>query len=166
VVPLFAATYALGVATAFLSAEAISRTEDGWDGSISGLAGLSARSPVLATTLAVSMLSLTGIPLAAGFVGKLFVFLRAIDAGWTWLALAGAAASVISFGYYGAVIRAAFFAGGTTDPPVATGSPEDDRAPKSKAYALPALIAAALVVLLGTVPLVNGFSGLLRVFGL
>jgi len=164
VVPLFAATYALGVAAAFVSAEAITRRDDGWDGSIAGLAGLSARSPLLATTLTISMLSLTGLPLTAGFVGKLFVFLRTIDAGRTWLALAGAAASVVSFGYYGSVIKAVFFGeergeGHAKPAAAAEGAP-------SQAFVLPAIAAAALVAALGIVPLMTGFAGVLRVFGL
>jgi len=164
VVPLFAATYALGVAAALVSAEAISRLDGGWDGSIAGLAGLSSRSPMLAMTLTVSMLSLTGIPLTAGFVGKLFVFLRAIDTGWTWLALAGAAASVVSFGYYGTVIKAAFFgeAKGGERLPLEPAADE----PPARQMPLPALLGAVLVAALGIVPLATGFGGVLRVFGL
>ncbi len=164
VVPLFAATYALGVAAAFVSAEAIGRLEGCWDGSIAGLAGLSTRSRVLATTLAISMLSLTGIPLTAGFVGKLFVFLRAIDAGWTWLALAGAVASVVSFGYYGAVIKSVFF-GETTERGLPKADADQGGQPSRRAL-LPAVAAAGLVAVLGIVPLASGFGGVLRVFGL
>jgi NADH-quinone oxidoreductase subunit N len=166
-VPLFAATYAIAVAAAFISAEAIGQLDGDWDGSIAGLAGLSVRSPVLATTLAISMLSLTGIPLTAGFVGKLFVFIGAVNAGRTWLVLAGAAASVISFGYYGAVIRAAFFAEGSAAP--AAGSPRhaSEAARRSgRRLHLPAVVAASTVIVLGTVPFVTGFAGVLRVFGL
>ena len=159
VVPLFAATYALGVAAAFVSAEAIQGLEGGWDGSIAGLAGLSGRSPVLAATLSVSMLSLTGIPLTAGFVGKLFVFLRAIDTGWIWLALAGAVASVVSFGYYGSVIKAVYF--GDTG-----GDDSNHGVWSARRTLLPALAAAGVVVVFGIVPLATGFSGVLRVFGL
>lgn len=164
VVPLFAATYALGVTAAFVSAEAIARLDGGWDGSIAGLAGLSRRAPVLATTLTVSMLSLTGIPLTAGFVGKLFVFLRAIDTGWTWLALVGAVASVVSFGYYGSVIKAVFFSEVTRELPA---SAEADYAePAARRARLVPLVAAGLVAVLGVLPLVTGFGGVLRVFGL
>jgi NADH-quinone oxidoreductase subunit N len=164
VVPLFAATYALGVTAAFVSAEAVGRVQGGWDGSIAGLAGLSRRSPVLATTLTVSMLSLTGIPLTAGFVGKLFVFLRAVDTGWVWLALAGAVASVVSFGYYGAVIRVVFFGEATNG--VSPRLEKGQSNPPARRPALAALAAAGLVILLGIVPLVSGFAGVLRVFGL
>jgi NADH-quinone oxidoreductase subunit N len=164
VVSLFAATYALGVTAAFVSVEAIGHLDGGWDGSIAGLAGLSKRSPMLATTLTVSMLSLTGIPLTAGFVGKLFVFLRAIDSGWTWLALAGAVASVISFGYYGAVIRAVFFSEAWNGE---CRSPETEHGDSAaRRTSLVALAAAGLVAVLGVLPLVTGFGGVLRVFGL
>jgi len=61
--------------------------------------------------MTVAMLSLTGIPLTAGFVGKFFVFLNSLDSGLLWLVVLGAAGSVVSFGYYGKVIRAMYLDG-------------------------------------------------------
>ncbi len=54
--------------------------------------------------MAVFMLSLTGIPLTAGFVGKWFVFLAAINSGLGLLALIGVITSVVSAYYYLRVI--------------------------------------------------------------
>jgi NADH-quinone oxidoreductase subunit N len=62
--------------------------------------GLAKRSPFLAGAMVVSMASLAGIPLTAGFIGKLFVFKLAIEQGrWVLVAVAlvGAAAG---FYYY------------------------------------------------------------------
>ena len=51
--------------------------------------GLAKRSPALAGALAILMLAMGGIPLTAGFVGKVGVFASAIDAGYLWLAIVG-----------------------------------------------------------------------------
>jgi NADH-quinone oxidoreductase subunit N len=50
--------------------------------------------------MTIFMLSLIGIPLTAGFVGKWFVFLSALDAGLALLAVIGVITSVISAYYY------------------------------------------------------------------
>ncbi len=103
---VFGVFYALAAAGAFLAAEAAGEGE-GWDGSIASLAGLGRRRPVLAASLAVCLLSLTGIPLTAGFWGKLLVFASA-STTVLWLAIVGVVGSVVSFGYYGGVLRAVY----------------------------------------------------------
>lgn len=103
------AVYGLAVVSAFLTAEAISAVRPNWDGSILGMAGLGRQRPVLAAATAVSMFSLTGIPLTAGFWGKLFVFYTAASAGYVWLVVIGLLGSVVSFGYYGRVLRMMYF---------------------------------------------------------
>ncbi|MFN8485539.1 MAG: NADH-quinone oxidoreductase subunit N [Anaerolineae bacterium] len=67
---------------------------------IDSYAGLAGRAPGRALALALFMFALTGFPPLAGFVGKWFIFSSAVATGWTWLALIGALASVISAGYY------------------------------------------------------------------
>ena len=62
--------------------------------------GLSRRRPLLAAAMAVFMLSLAGIPPLVGFMGKLYVFSAAVDAGWVWLAVLAMLNSVISAYYY------------------------------------------------------------------
>jgi len=62
--------------------------------------GLSRRRPLLAAAMAVFMLSLAGIPPLVGFVGKLYVFSAAVDAGWVWLAVLAMLNSVVSAYYY------------------------------------------------------------------
>lgn len=73
---------------------------------------LGASSPWLAAALAVSLLSLVGIPPLGGFVGKLTVFTVAIDGGYAWLALIAVADTVLSLFYYLRVIGPMYF--GTT----------------------------------------------------
>ncbi|MDQ6748395.1 MAG: NADH-quinone oxidoreductase subunit N [Candidatus Dormibacteraeota bacterium] len=73
---------------------------DGEDSEISGLRGLGYRSPGLGALLALFMLALAGVPPTAGFMGKLFVFVAAVQAGYTGLALVAVVASAISLYYY------------------------------------------------------------------
>ena len=70
--------------------------------------GLSARSPFLAVALAIFLLSLTGLPPTAGFIGKLYLFLALINHGWVWLAVVGALNTVIALYYYVRVFRNMF----------------------------------------------------------
>jgi len=63
-------------------------------------AGLGRRTPLLAFMMAVFMFSLAGIPPFAGFFGKYYVFVGAIQAGYTWLAVVGVLMSVVSAYYY------------------------------------------------------------------
>ncbi|MGH7941020.1 MAG: NADH-quinone oxidoreductase subunit N [Limisphaerales bacterium] len=90
------------------------------DEDVSGLAGLNQRSPLLATTMTFSMVSLAGLPPLAGFFGK-FLLLRAIIAegptnyGYYYLAFIALAGIVISFYYYFGVIRAIYWSKETPD---------------------------------------------------
>jgi NADH-quinone oxidoreductase subunit N len=79
-------------------------------------AGLAKESPFLATVLAVGLGSLAGIPPLAGFMGKLFVFMAAYEAGARGLLAIAALGVVISIYYYFGWIKAAFFE--TWAPPV------------------------------------------------
>lgn len=151
---VFAGVYGLGAAGAFLAAEAIHEGDPSWDGSIAGLAGLSRRRPVLSSALAALMLSLTGIPLLGGFVGKLAVFAGAAGS-LTWLVVAGVVGSVVSFGYYGSVIRATYLA--------EEAEPAAERSVQPSPAALAAICLAVLIVALGLVPLVFGTRWLIFV---
>ena len=59
------------------------------------------------------MLSFAGFPLTGGFVGKVYVFAAAQEAGWTWLLIVAAVATVVSLGYYLAVVRSIYMRPGT-----------------------------------------------------
>ncbi len=63
-------------------------------------AGLSRRAPLPAFAMLVFMLSLAGIPLTAGFIGKWYLFGAAIKAGYAWLAVLAVVNSAISLYYY------------------------------------------------------------------
>ena len=62
--------------------------------------GLAFRHPFAAFAMLLFMLSLGGIPPTAGFMGKLWLFGAAIDAGYYWLAVVGVLNSAISLYYY------------------------------------------------------------------
>ncbi|MBN7763517.1 NADH-quinone oxidoreductase subunit NuoN [Nitratireductor aquibiodomus] len=76
---------------------------------IDDLAGLSTTNPMMATVMTILMFSLAGIPPLAGFWGKWFVFLPAIQAGLYPLAVIGLVASVVSAFYYLRVIKIMWF---------------------------------------------------------
>ncbi len=66
----------------------------------SDYAGLSKRAPLLAAMMLFFMLALTGIPPTGGFVGKVYLFAAAVQAGWTWVAVIGVLTSAVSLYYY------------------------------------------------------------------
>ena len=94
---------------------------------IGGLAGLHQRSPLLAATLTLAMVSLAGIPPLAGFFGK-FLLLKAIiergatNPGYYCLAFVALVGVVISMYYYFGVVRAIYFSKETADAPPITMS--------------------------------------------
>ncbi|HEV1998708.1 MAG TPA: NADH-quinone oxidoreductase subunit N [Candidatus Dormibacteraeota bacterium] len=67
---------------------------------ISTLRGLGYQQRAIGLMLALFMLALAGIPPTAGFMGKLFVFVAAVKAGYAGLAVVAAVASAISLYYY------------------------------------------------------------------
>lgn len=72
-------------------------------------AGLGARHPLIAALMSVFMFSLAGIPPFAGFFGKYYVFLAAVQSNLTWLAILGVLMSVVSLYYYLRLIVMMYF---------------------------------------------------------
>ena len=72
------------IATGLIAAISSSNKEE--NAKLSDIAGLFWKSPLLAVCLSVSLLSLAGIPLTAGFIGKLYIFQMGIESG-AWLLL-------------------------------------------------------------------------------
>jgi NADH-quinone oxidoreductase subunit N len=67
---------------------------------ISDYEGLSKTHPLAAALMLIFMFSLTGIPPTAGFIGKFYVFMAAINAGYTWLIIVAVIFSAISAFFY------------------------------------------------------------------
>jgi len=78
--------------------------DDGTGLDMDNMVGLGKSRPWLAAAMAIFMLSLTGIPPTAGFLGKWFVFSATVDAGLYWLAILGVLTSVVGAYYYVRVI--------------------------------------------------------------
>ena len=83
--------------------------EDKYIEKISDLSGLSKTKPVFSICIAIIMLSLAGIPPFAGFFGKFYIFISAIEAKLIYLAVLGVLSSVISAFYYFRIIKVMYF---------------------------------------------------------
>jgi NADH-quinone oxidoreductase subunit N len=70
--------------------------------------GLGSRAPLLAVAMAIFLVSLTGLPPTAGFIGKLYLFAALIRAKLIWLAIVGVLNSVVSLYYYVRIFRNMF----------------------------------------------------------
>jgi len=71
--------------------------------------GIGFSSPVLAFSLSVFLLSLLGMPLTAGFMGKIMVFSAAVNQGYVWLVVIGVLNTAVSAYYYLRLIVVMFF---------------------------------------------------------
>jgi NADH-quinone oxidoreductase subunit N len=76
---------------------------------IEDLAGLGRTDPGRALWMAVFMFSMAGIPPLAGFFGKLYVFLAAVQGGYWTLAVIGVLTSVVSAYYYLRIVKVMYF---------------------------------------------------------
>ena len=103
---VFATVGAFAVTIAFNN---VSESDD-----IADYSGLARRSPLLAVTLLVCMLSMAGIPPLAGFAGKFYLFSAVIEQGFLWLAIIGLVMSMLSVYYYLSVVRVMYL-GEVTD---------------------------------------------------
>ncbi|MBI3565546.1 MAG: NADH-quinone oxidoreductase subunit N [Elusimicrobia bacterium] len=103
---------------AFAVVQAVGQSEESY--SLDSFDGLARRSLGLSLAMTFCLLSLAGIPPLAGFMGKLYIFSSAVEAGRWWLAVAGVVNSVASAYFYFRLAHRMFF-----------------RAPKEGAQALP-----------------------------
>ncbi|RZK92969.1 MAG: NADH-quinone oxidoreductase subunit N [Pedobacter sp.] len=71
--------------------------------------GLAKRNPLAALTLTIAMLSLAGIPLTAGFIGKYVMFLNVLDNYHIGLVVIAILNALVGFYYYFRVIIAVYF---------------------------------------------------------
>jgi NADH-quinone oxidoreductase subunit N len=115
------------------------------DHTIDGFNGLSKQQPVLAATGTIFLLSLTGIPLTAGFQSKFFMLMAAVQNGHhIWLVILAVLCAAISAYYYFRVIQAMYFK------EAAEGQVRTwDVTP---AFKLLLVITAALIIVLGMFP--------------
>lgn len=83
---------------------------------LSDLAGLSKTNPLLALAMTMFMFSLAGVPPLAGFFGKYFIFLAAVQSNMVPLAIIGVLTSVVAAFYYLRIIKLMYF--DATDKPI------------------------------------------------
>jgi NADH-quinone oxidoreductase subunit N len=111
--------------------------------SVDDYAGLGRRSPVLAATLTIFMLSLIGIPLTGGFFAKFYVFSAALKANLVWLTIIGLVNSAVAAYYYLRLIVVMY---------MKDGDDSVQLTPVPFAVASALLIAAGLTIYLGIMP--------------
>ncbi|MBD0290177.1 MAG: NADH-quinone oxidoreductase subunit N [Thermoleophilia bacterium] len=110
---------------------------------VADLAGFGWERPFHGLAMAAFMFGFIGFPSAGILLGKLYVFSAVIERGWTWLAIVGVAATVVSVYYYAGVVRAMYMTPPAVRVAPAGGSPPRD-AP------LTATVLVCLVVGLGS----------------
>jgi NADH-quinone oxidoreductase subunit N len=132
---------------AFMNAAAfgmilLTRRGEGFSEDIDDLRGLARKSPLAGASIIVILLSLTGIPPTAGFIGKYLLFMAAVDKRLYVLAVAGALNSVISLFYYFRIGRAVFL-----DEPVSPAAVDG-----ASGASVVLWLAAGAVLVFGVVP--------------
>jgi NADH-quinone oxidoreductase subunit N len=136
----FLASYALTNLGAFIAIIAISKKLD--SDLISDYAGMAKRAPVLALALTLCLISLVGMPPAAGFMAKFYIFSGAVRHGLLWLVIIAVINSVISAYYYLRVVKVMWM-----DKPASRA-----KVPSSPALRVALALSCLGVLLLGIVP--------------
>src|SRR5512147_751862 len=93
---------------------------------IEDFSGLAKRQPMAAFLMLVFMVSLAGIPPTAGFIGKFYVFMAAVEAGLAWLAVVALVFAAVSAYYYMRVVMVMYMRepdAAVVDPPRLVASP-------------------------------------------
>ncbi|MBC8276353.1 MAG: NADH-quinone oxidoreductase subunit N, partial [Chloroflexi bacterium] len=136
----FLASYALTNLGAFIAIIAISN-KLGSD-QIGDYSGMGRRAPLLALGLTLCLISLIGMPPAAGFMAKFYIFSGAVQHGLLWLVIIAVINSVISAYYYLRVVKVMWL-----------GEPvSEEKVPSSGALRVALSISCLGVLLLGVVP--------------
>lgn len=107
-VTFYLLTYAVMNMGAFAIVTLIARRNDRHN-EVDDYNGIGFLSPVLAFSLSLFLLSLLGMPLTAGFMGKVMVFTTAVRQGYVWLVVIGVLNTAISAYYYLRLIIVMFF---------------------------------------------------------
>jgi NADH-quinone oxidoreductase subunit N len=136
----FLASYALTNLGAFIAIVIISNKTN--SDNITDFAGMGKRAPWLALALTLCLISLTGIPPAAGFMAKFYIFRAAAANGLLWLVIISVINSVISAYYYLRVVKVMWFSEPTSP----------DKVPSSFGPRLALFLCCLGVLLLGIIP--------------
>ena len=136
----FLTSYAVTNLGAFIAIIAISNKLD--SDLIEDYSGMGKRAPLLALALTLCLISLIGMPPAAGFMAKFYIFSGAVSHGLLWLVIIAVINSVISAYYYLRVVKVMWL-----------GEPvSEEKVPSSGALRLALSISCLGVLLLGIIP--------------
>jgi NADH-quinone oxidoreductase subunit N len=136
----FLASYTLTNLGAFIAIIAISNKLN--SDLIADYSGMIKRAPVLALALTLCLISLIGMPPAAGFMAKFYIFSGAVQNGLLWLVIIAVINSVISAYYYLRVVKVMW-----------TGKPASrSKVPSSMALRVALAVSCLGVLALGIVP--------------
>lgn len=112
------------------------------DYTFEGFNGFAKHQPLLAATTTIFLLSLTGIPLTAGFLSKFYMLKAALGTGKNlWLVIFSVVMAAVSVYYYFRVIQAMYFKEG-----------EDRPMEISRSFKWTLVLLAVLIILLGIFP--------------
>ncbi|MBE9482701.1 MAG: NADH-quinone oxidoreductase subunit N [Chloroflexi bacterium] len=136
----FLASYALTNLGAFTAIIAISNKVN--SDLIEDYSGMGKRAPLLALGLTVCLISLIGMPPAAGFMAKFYLFSGAVQNGLLWLVIIAVINTVISAYYYLRVVKVMWL-----------GAPvSEEKVPSSGALRLALFFSCLGVLILGVIP--------------
>ncbi len=152
----FLSAYTVANLGAFTAIIAISNKLD--SDLIQDYSGMIKRAPLLALALSLCLISLIGMPPAAGFMAKFYIFSGAVKQGLLWLVIIAVINSVISAYYYLRVVKVMWF-----------GEPaSEEKVPSSGALRLALSLSCLGVLLLGIIPgfIMNLAQAAARMLGL
>jgi NADH-quinone oxidoreductase subunit N len=138
-ITVFAAAYVAMNLGAFAIVMAAGRNLD-------DITGFGRKRPIAGVAMVIFLLSLTGIPPLFGFVGKVYLFTAAFEAGFLWLVIIGVLNSVLALGVYLRIVMAMYRTAKTPEDP-----PDQP---------LPPLLAGVLGITVLTTLLMGVFAGI------
>jgi NADH-quinone oxidoreductase subunit N len=136
----FLASYALTNMGAFIAIIAISNKLN--SDLIEDYSGMGKRTPLVALALTLCLISLIGMPPAAGFMAKFYIFSAAVKHQLLWLVIIAVINSVISAYYYLRVVKVMWLGQATSE----------EKVPSSGALRLALSLSCLGVLLLGIIP--------------
>lgn len=135
----YATAYSVAGIAAFAVIIAITKDKD--NENIENFNGLAKSNPIMAIALTLALLSMAGIPILAGFFGKVFLFGQMLDMGYTTLVIVAVINSIISVGYYFKLILAMYTKQSLNEP-----------AKFASIYSIVAIIATVINLAIGLFP--------------
>jgi NADH-quinone oxidoreductase subunit N len=126
---------------------------------ISDFDGLGYTSPFLCVSFTIFLLSLTGLPPTAGFIGKLYIFIGLVDAKMITVAVIALLNTVVSLYYYVRILKHMFLVKPEKEPPTISISHTDT-------ILVSVLVAAVLILGVYFEPLINAAKACMVILGL